>query len=343
MNQTLKDKLARAIVATLKQVRSKDPIDIAERMIDNIELVIDMETEESGIAGVPPEMQPEIALDWEQVQAAGKQQAKERPKLQIPPSRAAVVPVEPASRLIAMPGDPGFDDSKPAEVGKRRISALDIQRTPPKRPGSNVQERQYWDESTLMQTILENTPEQIEFKTTGPDGEERILPAIRNVHNQQGMGSVVLTYRHPRVDDRASGDVTVDLVAKWPFSLYEEHVDVDKAFQDPKGILVQLEGQYRVALGGAAPDPHYTPEPARLSTSFLRQAAMAGEVTIQGDMDGNGRLLNPGGAIGPKRWNQDTQQEEYVPWEGGASEQIRSSVLQRNDSIVPVHTQLKKR
>jgi hypothetical protein len=334
MRPELEDKLGRTITSALRRAmsRSKDPIVVSEIILSSVVSVIDMETEESGIGVMPADME----INWDEVKKATAASPM-RPKRDIPSAPAAVVPPSgnrPASVLV-LPGDPGFDDTKPKDLpkGRRVISSADVQRTPPKRPGANVPERQYWDEATLMATILENTPEKFDLEIPTPDGV-KVIPMVRNIHNQQGMGSVVLTYRYPQISEMVTGDVTVDLIAKRPFSLYDENCDFEDAFHGPKGIMPQLLGMYGRCFG-AAPEPLYTAEPPPLSASMLSQASMASAVEISGDRDHDGRLTNPGGAI------VRDQDGKAIPWSGGASDRHWKSVIGRNDSVTPQHTQVK--
>ena len=327
MRQALKDQICRAILTTVKRTAGRDPIEIAERIGDAVELIYDMHAEESGIASIPPALQEPEAWDMDKMEPA----KPPRPTLDIPPSRRAVMapPAAPGGKLIALPGDPEFAQAKPADLPERKvISALDFQRRAIDRPGANVSEKQYWSEFDLIEAVNQNTPDQVEFEVEGPEGYPIKLKAIKNVINQQGMGSVVLTYRHPSVSEQTDGNVTVDLIAKVPFSLYAKEVDIDLAMDGPKGIMMQLQGMYKARPSSMAPVAG--PEPAMLSRSSLRTSPMQDGVEVSSEYDDNGRLVNPGGRI------ERDSDGNYIPRSGEVYERSSKGMRQNNDSLAPI-------
>jgi hypothetical protein len=262
MDQALKDKICRTVYDRLKNPKTKDLMALADRIADDIELVWRMETEESGIASVTPDQEAGSIWDMDDMQPVNM--------LAPPVPRGAIVSRDPKlppkeGRLLVLPGDKEFAESKPPEIKPRNtVSAIDIRKRSQKRPGANVPETQFWDYGDLTEQILAHTNEKITFEIVGPEGEPMTLPAIRNVVSQIGMGSVVLSYRHPSVSLDVTGAVTLDLIAKKSFSLYDKELDFDAAMES---IMVQLHGMYRVRPEHMEPQSGPAPGPLRAGRS----------------------------------------------------------------------------
>jgi hypothetical protein len=332
MDQNLKDQICRAVALTLGKMRGRDPIDIADKIGDTVELLVDMNSQESGVASMPPDM----AQDTWDVKANSPAEPRQRPTLDIPRSPQSVVPVREnggsvQKRLITMPGDPGYSESKPADLPKQRIiSAIDIQRRPITRPGSNVRSKQYWDEATLIETIQKNTPAEVQFEMAFPDGHKEMAPAIQNVINQQGMGNVLLTYRHPAVDARNDF-----LVAFVTLSLYEEAFDFGEIMDGPNGIMEQLKGKYKIRPEKM--EPTVGPEPAQLSSRTLSSSPMSDGVEISVETGSDGRLVNPGGHV------QVNPDGSYIRQSGEIYRRITEGQRDNNAALVPKGREVKPR
>jgi len=254
MDQALKDKFARYIQKTLDRglKKTQDSILLTEDVVDTVEMLYDMNTEESGIATVPPGV-PSPTLD-----------------VHPPPPLGAVVlhkdvatdPGE-AKSVILMPGDPGFDEHKPADIKRKVFTAGTVRRraVTGKRP-SNLTENPKWDVSDLIALINDNSPDYIEFEPRRLEGK-LTLRARKNVLNQAGMGLVHLTYKHDAVSDSAGGGAVEGqptslglLVARKTFSVYDEKQDISAALDE---ILEQLKAMYK-------PRPKYM-SPAEIGDS----------------------------------------------------------------------------
>lgn len=301
MNQPLKDKLCKAIHTVLKRSAGRDPVDVAERIGDAVELIVDMETEEVGISGVPLELRDvETFKDSWGVSQPSPDKLR---KIDIPQARGAVEPADPsAKRMLVVPGDPEFNQTKPADLEKKKtISAVDFKRKPG-RPGANLAEVQHWDYADLTKAVLDNTPESVEFDVEAPQGIVK-LKCLRNTHCQIGMGNVLLTYKHPQVSDNVTGRVTVDLVAKHPFSMYSKDIDIEKAMAD---IMVQLRGMYRMRPDTM--EPSSGPEPGALRLDMNTQPG-----------DHYGSAMEPGAVM--------VQDPRSV---------VRDQLRRSNDALAPV-------
>ena len=244
MEQSLKDKFARYIHKSLEKglKKTQDAILLTEDLLDVIEIVYDMETEESGVASVPEVIRKDVG-------ALG---------VTPPPAPSSLVHKSVATDpgegkgVILMPGDPGYAEAKPPDAERKVFSAGSVKRRAlvnARRP-SNLTETPKWADSELIALVNENTPEFIDFEPEGMPGVS--LRAHKNVLNQAGLGSVLLTYKHAAVgDNMGSGAVEGQgvslglLVARVPFSVYDETQDIENALEGPKGVKAQLKGMYK--------------------------------------------------------------------------------------------------
>lgn len=269
MNQTLKDKFARYTQKALEKGLKKttDSILLAEEVVDALEIVYDMANEESGIVGVPSGI-PSPTLD----------------AFPPPPSRGAVVPhkdvaVDPdeSGRMVLMPGDKGFGDAAPPDADKKVFSAPGSsvrRRVGSSRRPSNLPDLPRWEVHDLITLIDQNTPPYIEFEPKGLEGKIS-LRANKNVLNQAGMGSIMLTYKVPGVGDDIGGGAIEGqavslglLTARVPFSVYDETQDVTKALET---ITAQLKGAYKNRGGpGSTMEPTATGGAVPLGSGGLR-------------------------------------------------------------------------
>ena len=245
MTERTEDRIVREVDRILKKSGVQDHVGLSEKIGEAVILLINIDTEESGIADVPEAMREEMAIPGRPEPVA----ASELPRLvSLPPlPEKAVVAAEKrqesyraskAKSPIILPGDKEFSD--PRQPKKDIISAVGIKRKG--RPASNIPEVQYWDYQDLNRIIMENAPESVEFEIEGPGGEQVKLKAIRNTHCLTGQGTVLLTYRDPRVSENMAGD-TVPLIARESFSLYDKEVDISAKMES---IMGQLPALYKV-------------------------------------------------------------------------------------------------
>lgn len=257
MNANRKDLICRAIFQTLRRSSGiSDPVGLSERIADNIEFAIDLDTQPDGIAEIPADMR-DAAFLRDHKSSDGPDEVE---KIQLaPPPRNAIVPASPkAKSMIVMPGDREFKEAgdrriNPTEVAKRPLITAPTQLSRPRRQASNSPEVQHWDYAELSDAVNKNTPDSITFDIDGPEGRPVKIRVEKNVMTQQGMGTVILSYKHPQVSASVSGNVTVDLIAKVPFSLYTKEIDLQDAMEGPKGIMAQLQGMYRYRESMPAP------------------------------------------------------------------------------------------
>ena len=259
MEKSLKDRFAKHIYKSLERQlkRTQDPIILSEDVVDAVEWIYDIVHESEGIAAVPPSLQGPT-LDPP------------------PPPRGALfhkdVATDPgeAKSVILMPGDPGYSDALPPEVERKVFSAgsgVKRRAASSSRKPSNLVETPKWEVSDLIALIDRETPATIEFTPDGMEGSKVVLVAHKNILNQAGLGSVLLTYKHAAVGDNTGGGAVEGqgvslglLTARVPFSVYDETQDIDSAIDGPKGIKVQLRGMYKArpetmdpVAGGSAP------------------------------------------------------------------------------------------
>lgn len=345
MNQILKDTIAKGVHQVIRRAVERggaiDPIDLSERLLDTIELLVDMNHDESGIASVPADLQEggEPAWDIRKNAASPAEGENDRPHfLAPPPTKQSVtslkVETKPKSVLV-MPGDPEFDKTKPADVGARPgVIKASMSRRKPMRPGSNSTAKQYWDESGLIEAVDAATPAEIPFDIQRVDGSMFRIVAKKNIVNRQGLGGIVLTYRDPRV--REGGEVP--LTAQHPFSLYDEEADIDAGL---KSIVSQLLGLYRDRSAGMA-DPVAVgaePDMNMIRARIAAGAAAGGNIDARLGVGEAARIdLTPGQIIGG---------QTHVPFEERSRDEVLQRVLQSarrgNEAMVPPESRLKNR
>lgn len=266
MQQALKDRLCKAIHLTLTRSAGRDPIDVTERIADAVELLLDIANEDSGIATVPEDLRTqapaETPWDFRRNQPAAeaeKPSTPPKPRLvNPPPARGATELSAPApkvsSSVIALPGTPEYAEADPSKKESRTvITAVEVRRKTGNKPGAQVAAPQ-WADGDLMDTVIQNTPETIEFEPDGLEGKVA-LRAKKNCHCLPGIGAE-LTYKHEAVSDNDGF-----LIAKHSFSIYDKELDIDAAIDD---ILRQLKGKYRPRNEKMEPDSGPEPGPLRL-------------------------------------------------------------------------------
>ena len=273
MDPVFKNEIAKFTYQTIKQYVARNPkpdlIDLNERIIDAVELAYNMHTEESGIADVPESLQDvsdrslppveEVVWDIQKLEPV-----RERPRVTPPPKAVgAVVPRDPSP--LVLPGDPQFKETLDGkQVGKQPLKIL----RPTVAPRKKELEKPVWDEGDLINAILSSTPQEIEFDTHNREGQTVRLKVQRNVHNQAGMGSVLLTYKHAAINDQPADASTIILMAKVPFSVFQQEIDIETAMNGPTGIMQQLYGMYRAR--GEHMEPQSGPEPGPLRLEMGR-------------------------------------------------------------------------
>ena len=262
MTPELEVEIGKAIFHTLKRNKSNDMIVLSEAIKEAVVLSIVMNTEDSGVA----EISEETAWNLQAMQA---ERPVKKAQLQsaIPPAPPkSVQPVDPAAgrdRLIILPGDPEFKADLKAPTGEKVVIAALEPTRKGKRPAANVEEVQYWDPGQLIAEIDKNTPNEIHWYMEHPERGQIPMLAKKNIINQAGLGSVVLTYKHPSVTDHPSPNNIHDLTAKVYFSVYKQEFDVEAALVD---IEAQLKGMYKYR---EPMEPSSGPEPPPLGSSGM--------------------------------------------------------------------------
>lgn len=265
MNQHEKDQIAKAIYTTLKNVFRRNPapdlIDLSDRLVDAVELVHSMHSEEVGIADVPRSLQDAsdaslaphrpVSTEWP------LEVDRERPRVEpAPPARNAVVKADSPKSALVLPGDPEFNDPTP----KKPMRIL----RPTSSPVKKELEKPCWEEADLINAILSATPEKVDVDVKDREGRTVRLTMNRNVHNQAGMGSVLLTYVHPQVNTQPADASTIIPMGKWSFSVFKSEIDINEAMNGDKGIMIQLKGAYSARPESMVPDSGPEPGPLRL-------------------------------------------------------------------------------
>jgi hypothetical protein len=334
MNQGMKDNIARGLHTVIKRAIERggpiDPIDLSERLLDTVELLVDMAQEESGIASLPEDLrasEPKTAQATEpawdfRANAPAADPDENRPHFLAPPSpKQSITPlkVDPkAKSLLVMPGDPEF--SKPADTPLKPGVIKASMRKAITRPASNSPAKQYWTEADIIEALNANTPEEIPFDIQRADGTPFHIVAKRNVINRQGLGGVVLTYKDPRVGDGGN----IELLAQAPFSLYDESLDIEAGL---KSIVAQLAGKYRDRSAGTA-DPVAVGAPPNLG-DYMRIGMAGGNVDVHIDRDDSGRAIKIDSPLYADR-NQDVILQRAL-----------ESARRANAGLVPPESRLK--
>ena len=328
MERKLKDALGRVIHSTIgrsvKRGGAIDPIDLAESIIESIEVPIDMFYEDSGIGSMPPGGLPQAETPaWDIRANAPAPPDDDRPHFLAPPAASkAVVPAAPAaSRVLVMPGDPDFNAPEPKGAVLRPGSVKSYIRKGSllpllRRSGTKGPARPLWDEAELMQTVIENTPNDLNFEVRRNNGQIVPITVNKNVQSIPGVGAS-LTYSHP-----GAGEAIPP--AKHVFSIFDEGADMDAAMLD---IATQLQGIW-VDRSGGAPNPVAVgPEPNL--HDYMRTGLSAGSVDINIERDGRGRAVDIGSGVGHKKENDPILH------------QVMSSMRKNNLSMTPKESPLK--
>ena len=288
MDQTQKTQLCKLIHRTLKRCSGRDAIDTTERVADAVELWYDMVTEDSGVAVLPKELrqpEPEREAPWD-IQENRPATAPPVKIVAPPPARNAVVPAAPRERSpIVLPGSPEFQETESNVAQGGVISAVDVRRRTGNAPGKIQAPVQEWTEGDLIDTILKNTPQYIDFETDGPEGRPLKFRVMQNVINLPGIGAQ-LTYKHDQV---AQSDGF--LIAKEDFSLFKREIDLNSSMDR---IMAQLHGKYRYRDKGTL-QPTMPPEvPLRVDL----KGPQGDQASIDGNNYQTGVVINdPHGAV----------------------------------------------
>ena len=334
MNKPLKDALAKGVHKVIMRSVSRggaiDPIGLAEDILDNVELLVDMAYEDSGIGSMPGGMAGQAAVAGElaqegpvwDVRANAPSADPERPHFLAPPQTSkAITAVPPGAAgrasVLVMPGDPDFNKALPGDTVRPGAVRASMKRT---RPGANRgPAKQFWDEGDLIDAIIKNTPEDIAFDMRRLDGTPFRIVAKRNVLNMPGIGAS-LTYLDPR-----GGNAVPP--AKHPFSIFDEEIDIQKGIES---ISKQLAGIYVDRSGGAPSPVAVGPEPNL--HDYMRTGIPGGTVGISIDRDDNGRARN----VSSQPLNAPKDQDSIL-------QSILDSARRSNNSMVPKESQLRNR
>ena len=227
-----RNKELRLLVRIIARHRDQDPLTIAEKFLDAREDLAEMLDDDDGIGEVgiearPPKVRP----------------MRKEPEPELPP---------PPKSALVLPGDPDFDAAlHTTEAERRKAKATaPVRLSKVGQPAAkNGQGTLYWTYEDLIREIQEHTPEQLYFTPTNCPKEMKVL-AVRNVQAEMGLSLVKLIYANPEVaqghgesDDAGQlGTVSIDLSARFVFSLFDQVHDFDKAMAD---IVGQLESLFR--------------------------------------------------------------------------------------------------
>lgn len=295
-----RQKVEEAFARLLSKNRDKDPITLAEKLTDRL---IALYEDSDGSTDMPP-------LEF----TSGDQ----RERGEVPHRRAPVQPmrketgVKPppvapsgASSMIAMPGDPEFEQAeralgKPQDLRSAgRVSNLGQSKQ------AAMSDTIYWDLPDLIKSLEEKTPAQFTFIPLGCDESVKVL-ARRNIQSQimtVGPHLVRLEYSNPGVADDystvdASGqldEVKIGLKATHMFSCNMQELDIERAMDL---IERQLQGLYAPRSESMEPEGR---DPGPIQNMFSmtdpkRRTPMGQAVRIEG-APGWRMALNPQGDV----------------------------------------------
>jgi hypothetical protein len=137
---------------------------------------------------------------------------------------------------------------------------------PTNKPKPKARELPKWEEADLIDAIAKATPSEIAIDTHDRQGRPRRLIVKRNILNQAGMGSVLLTYKHPAINDTPADASTIVPMSKVPFSIYDAEIDIEKA-------MASTAAQLKTAYGPKPEhmEPSSGPEPGPLRLDMQNQ------------------------------------------------------------------------
>ncbi len=236
--------------------KGKDPISLAEKLTDALEVII--ETSDSG-SGLPP-------LRIERQTATREAGEPEEKGWEPGRTVAASPPVQGTSGLIVLAGDKEFEEAKRAHEVKAIGKPLALSSIG--RPASSKMVKT-WDYSSLSNFLHANTPEKVLFQPNGTADGTKVL-AVRNVLTLQGTDTVRLQYQSPQMgedsiragDEFSGGACSIALVASKTFTLYDPtDIDMEEVMND---IARQLKGLYAPRRKFSAPDSGPEPPPLTL-------------------------------------------------------------------------------
>ncbi len=222
------------------KISVEQALDIADEIIDDIDLAMDVATEGQEVRPTRFEREdqpaPTIPPPPDNIFAA--------------PPKGGLVGERPdpqEKRLLIVPGDKEFKEatSDLSGLDKRngKIKPIPLTRVQVSQR-ANMPERQWWVPETLIQEITRNFPEKITFT---PDGLEEThkITVVRNILNQAGLNIVNLEYAHPDMNQdmgSTAGVVKIPLVARVSFSVYDKEIDIEKTMAV---MMTQLRGMYK--------------------------------------------------------------------------------------------------
>ena len=298
-----REKIERAFVKVIATHRDKDPITLAEKMVDRLEYL--MEDADEGFGAQPLRItreEPEV-LD-ESLWRYKREMERDRERIlddhQISPENKKSrlddldqTPPLPKNSLVITPDHPEFRKAekmmaeKQAPVRPVSVTKLGNPKAPAGKPV------QYWTMETLIEVLHRETPAEILFTPNGMRETVKV-EAVRNVQPLQGLDIVRLEYSSPQVSgDRMEGTdektFVIGLTATHTFNLYEQDLHISEAMDK---ILIQLKGLYRDRSRGIA---EVALPPSPMDGFNYRKNPMGAEHSIS-MQDGWGTVGDPQGS-----------------------------------------------
>jgi len=264
-----RDKLTAAFRKTIVRETALDPAVasiLADRLVTRLEDIMD---DSEGGYGVTP-----IRItEGERPARAAERPTAPRPRLEAvdPEKEVGAPPPVPASRMIALPGDPEFTEAekqyeKEKDLGKPAVQALRV--TKATSASASEDSVQYWTPETMIKELEKRFPAKVRFTPDGMPDEVKIT-AIRNIRaqiNQYGAHGVRIEYApesegHGGIDystivGEGVPSISLGRIASHLFSCADANIDADGTL---RSLADQLCGLFKPRP--AHMEPGYIGEP----------------------------------------------------------------------------------
>jgi len=262
-----RDKLESAFTKVIAKNRSLDPISLSEKIVDTLELIMDLSDTGYGVS-------PVRITDREE-EPAPRSRAGLGPRPVDEERIQAPLPSPARSGMILTPEDPEFQKAQQQVEAERQRGRIPspARLTKVGEPGAGENSNiQYWTVESLIQWCESRFPPQIAFTPNGmPDNV--VVVAGRNIQaqiNAYGPHAVRVTYAHESINQDGIdsgtpvgdgiGKVNIAPIASKLYSCGQQNIDAEHDLED---LLVQLKGLYR-------------PRPPHMEPGYIGESAMDG-------------------------------------------------------------------
>jgi hypothetical protein len=268
MTAAQRDQLCKFIHNAITRTTGRSVEVQTEVVADRVELWLDMNSLAEGI-GVISEP-PDTPINFPLVDMRAIERAE---------------PAKPGLVVLAK----SMNEIKEAAAESSPISPILLSKVgPPAR--TRVKPKKHWDDSDLIQAIVNSTPPKIRF-TPNHMNEGVKLTASRNVKSIAGADVVRLEYSVGGINETEGGvvapdsggvpdtPVSIGLTANRTFSMWDEVQDFQEAIQGERGIVEQLKGLYAPRSERMTPVAGPDPGPLRFDESLPMRDSYASQLS----------------------------------------------------------------